>query len=210
MSWKGVAVAAAGLTLAYAAGRAAVPAPVEVTVTREVPPQALLDSLHALELEAHGLRAKLAGRVELRPRTVLRTDTVFRIPDSVILAGRVNGAGQLDLGVGAVQAGGDTLRVPVLAASILQGVNVGRCDDGWSFDGAGRVVCDRARLGRAALEVASAIVLVGGQAPTTTIRTGVAWSPYLRSPWVVSAGLALSAGQPPAGILEVRRKIGRR
>ena len=64
-----------------------------VVITRvdTVPYASFRDSVSAIRLEAAGLRAKLAGRGVVQPRTILRTDTLVLPPDTVLSLLNVQG-----------------------------------------------------------------------------------------------------------------------
>lgn len=160
--------------LAFLAGRASGGTErIIVADTVRVAPPELERKIAALEIERDGLRARLDGVHRTGPRTVIVTDTVYRdlpTPRCVVSA-RSDGSGVLTVGrfdrVDSDTAG--------WAGSIDEGVNLGRCDDGWSI-GPGGYTCDPARLGHLRL-------LLQGTAATSGVlgEAGLAWEPSYRS-----------------------------
>ena len=158
-----------------------------VVVTRvdTVPYSQFRDSLKHERLEAEGLRAKLAGRSTLEPRTILRTDTLVTPPDTVVQSIRLYANGGLSL---APLIHADSLYRPE-----LHRFDVSACDDGFAWN-AGVLVCDKARLGH--LYVYARQGLDTGfpfrredfmGAPT---EAGIEWTASYRSGWRVSTALA--------------------
>lgn len=194
----GVALVALGATCAPSDTRV-------VTVTEpkiiRLPPKDFLRSRDSIPLETDGLRARLAGREEVVPRVIFRTDTLVSPPDTVIQVLRVDGDGSLTTGVLIVRDSTD-MRAP----EIHTGMELGACDDGWSWN-AGQVVCDRARFGHiygaVQLSLATDGAIQGWPPNLTQARFLPAlltyWEPSFRSPWRASLSLD-SQGRAALGV----------
>lgn len=126
------------------------------------------------------LRRQLAGIETRRPTRVMVYDTVLSlVTDTVILAVSVDGSGRLTQELALPDSGGHR---PATAAPI----RVGDCDDGYQLM-AGRVQCNRARLGHLVAWVGAGVEsrATSGLPPPIQPHgaAGLRWSPAYRSPW---------------------------
>ena len=196
----GVAFVALGATFAPARDRVAT---FEVTRIVRLPAGQFGDSVADLPLEADGLRARLAGREERYPQTILVTDTLVLPPDTVIQVLRVNSEGNLTTGLLIVQ---DSAETELRAPEIHRDIPVGDCDDGWSWS-AGQVVCDRSRFGHLSafvdIRLAADVRLLSSPqepAPAAFVPAiGAYWERSFRSPWRASVSLD-SQGRVALGV----------
>ena len=155
--------------------------PIYETRVDTVAPAALLDSVRALRLESSGLRAMLAGRGEVQPRTILRTDTLVTPPDTVLQIVAMDGNGNLTLA--------PLIRADSLWAPEIHRFDVGNCDDGWSW-ASGQLVCDKARLGHLSPFVSAGVrSSVVRFTPDPLLSAGLEWTPSYRSAWRASVGM---------------------
>lgn len=145
------------------------PGPAEIrTVLDTVAPADLEARIEDAEIENDGLRARLEAIESRPPRTVLRTDTLYReIPaDTVFRVVTLRGG---------VLVTAPLFRRDSLWAPELHETDVGDCDEGFSVGPSG-VVCDRPRLGHVYLGL------------TTLPSVSLSWTPTYRSRWGILAG----------------------
>lgn len=140
--------------------------------------RAMADSVGALTR----LRRTLAGVEMRRPDRVVVYDTVVSlVRDTVLLSVAVDDRGRMVQDVALPDSGGHR---PATYAPIL----VGDCDGGLRLE-AGRVRCDRARLGHlvawAGAGASAAYVWTGGFPPPIRAHgaAGLTWTPAFRSLW---------------------------
>ena len=149
-----------------------------------VAPVALLERVRGLADERHGLLATIAGLERRGPRTITRTDTLIAPPDTVLLAYLKSSGTELTLPVLVMDTSG--LGRPELHG----GLDVGDCDDGWSWSPAG-LICNRPRFGHLTLYGAGAALLPLTATASAGPRrlssaglvgeAGVSWQPKFRS-----------------------------
>lgn len=157
--------------LAFAAGRDSAPTPPVITVVDTVVPEAFVEALEASQTEVGTLRARLEGVSVLQPSTIIRTDTVFTPPDTVVQSFRLSN-GTLTI---APLIRRDSVWVPEIST-----YTVDNCDESVSFQN-GQVVCDPARLGHI---WAGLGVMAGTDGVFPTLAT--MWKPSYQSPWLAS------------------------
>lgn len=137
----------------------------------------LMAQIDSLELQADGLRDRLAGRREVEPEVIYVAEETIPAPEACQLTVRIDG-GRL--------AVSPLIRVPETGeyrARLLDGLDVTRCDDGLSVAPDGTTVCDVPRFGHLAL------VGSGGLLNTEPWGwLGLEWTPYWRSAWRATAG----------------------
>ena len=177
-----VLAAAFGLWLGRASKHAPPPRTVRETVVDTVAPVALLERVRGLADERHGLLATIAGLERRGPHTITRTDTLIAPPDTVLLAYLKSSGTELTLPVLVMDTSG--LGRPELHG----GLDVGDCDDGWSWSPAG-LICNRPRFGHLTLYGAGAALLpltaTASAGPRRlssaglTGEAGVSWQPTL-------------------------------
>lgn len=157
---------------------------VVITHVDTVPYAAFRDSLNTQRLEADGLRAKLAGRERLAPRTIVRTDTLVSPPDTVLQL--------VNIGRGILTVA-PLVKTDSLWRPELHRYDVGACDDGWSWN-AGELVCDKARLGHLSVTLAAGVALPIWEqgSPGLASTAGVEWTSSNRSPWRASMATDLT------------------
>ena len=160
--------------------------------------RAMADSVGALTR----LRRALAGVEIRRPDRVVIFDTVVSlVRDTVLLSVAIGGRGHLVQDVALPDSGGHR---PAVYAPIL----VGDCDGGLRLE-AGRVRCDRARLGHLVAWVGAGVsaegVWTGGFPPPVRGygAAGVSWTPSFRSTWSVE----LRAEADGRAVAAVRRGV---
>lgn len=176
-------VVVGALGLGVWVGRASHDGGVDIRVdTVEVTPQRLLNEIESLELEADGLRSRLAGREELEPEVIYVADTIIPAPPACQLTVAIDGGGRL--AVSPLIMSKDSTGSLGYRARLLDGLDVTRCDDGFSIAPNGTVVCDRPQLGHLSL-VADAFMI--DKSPGAF--AGVEWTPYWRSAWRVRTGV---------------------
>lgn len=168
-----------------------------VVITRvdTIPYAAFRDSLESQRLEADGLRAKLAGRGVVQPRTILRTDTLVLPPDTVLSLLKSDGR---TLTIAPLIKGSDSLWTPE-----IHSFDVGKCDDGFSW-ASGELVCDRARLGHfgPAVRLEAHADPFRRTTPIARATVGVEWIPSYRSGWRSFLGM----GQDGSVVVSVSRR----
>lgn len=146
----------------------------------------LAGMLEGLEIENEGLRARLEGVQNRRPRVIVRSDTVLaQCPAVTYTAAAVDGAGSLYLGrLDRVEGG--------FRPTLRGDIDVSRCDDGFSIGPSG-VTCDPAQLGHLAIYGA-----IQGRRSFTTgalaveAETGLTWTPSYRSTLQLHIGVTTS------------------
>lgn len=189
-------VAGAGAWL----GRCSAPAPElelrTLTDTVEIAPAALLRRVADLQLEADGLRSRLAGRERRAPRVIMRTDTVITAPDTVYAPFAVR-SGELHVPLLIDTLGGRRIE--------LHTTDVADCDDGYSIGPAG-VVCDRARFGHIDLYGSARIGVpltmpLGLEGAGLVGELGLGWEPSFRS----TLRLELAATTRGVAVIRLRK-----
>ena len=186
MKWRSKALVGVAILLAASAGWALKPEVVNTihdTVIVELPPTELLNRIDALQIESDGWRARFEGREERRPSVIYTTDTVVVAPDTVFAAFRIDAGGLATL---APLIRADSLYAP----QIWEGIDLSDCDEGFSII-AGKIVCDKARLGHleAFLALSGGYPILGGTQDAFDASAGFQWTPSYRSTWNVELAI---------------------
>lgn len=135
------------------------------------------------------LQAALRARSEVRPRQVVRYDTIIQ-PETVTIALSIDRRGQLEQIRGTPPDGTTAPKMNGYTPERIT-ADLSACDDGISIAG-GRVVCDRPRLGHLYLVATGGAALpwqnaLGNPIPAVRPQLELAtrWVPSYRSLWSI-------------------------
>lgn len=190
-----IALALLLLTAVYVAGRESIPPP--ETVTDTISLRLAERRAERAELEADGLRSRLRGLREIPPDTVFIIRDSIAPPDTVYRYLAMDSHQRIET---MRLAEYDSIRGVYTDNRIMAGIDVSRCDDGWSIGQNTELVCNTPVFGHLFAFInlgiwaeAFPLPIPGGKLDSSKIKPlaeiGLEWQKYYRSKYSLQLGV---------------------